>query len=74
VKLFCFAHAVRVSHLNHDAYSLNFNCRLAAPHDESVDHAVFRLVSPSQDGQDLQVLTEHGLEADLQLLTLNLDS
>jgi len=27
------------------SYSLNFSCHLAAPHDDSVDHAVFRLVS-----------------------------
>jgi len=48
----------------------------ATPHDDSVDHAVFRLASPSQDGeeQDLQVLMERGLEVDLQLLISNLHS
>ena len=58
------------------SYTLSFSCHLAAPHDDSVDHAVFRLASPSQDGeeQDLQVLMERGLEVHLQLLISNLHS
>jgi len=36
----------------------------ATPHDDSLDHLAFRLVSPSQD---LQVLMECGLELDLNL-------